>query len=40
MMRSGVISVCMGLLPEMKTTDPYSPSARAKARAAPVIHAG
>ena len=40
MMRSGVISVRMGMLPEMKTTEPYSPSARAKARAKPVSSAG
>ena len=40
MMSSGVISVFIGMLPEMKTTEPYSPSARAKARAKPVSNAG
>ena len=30
-MSSGGISVRMGRLPEMKTTEPYSPRARAKA---------
>ena len=40
MMRSGVISVTIGMLPEMKITEPYSPSARAKASAKPVSSAG
>ena len=40
MMRRGVISVFIGMLPAMKTTEPYSPRARAKARAKPVIQAG
>ena len=40
MMRSGVISVFIGMLPAMKTTEPYSPRARAKASAKPVIQAG
>ena len=40
MINRGAISVRMGMLPEMKTTDPYSPSARAKARANPVMTAG
>ena len=40
MMSSGAISVLIGMLPEMKTTEPYSPSARAKARAKPVSSAG
>ena len=40
MMSSGAISVCIGMLPEMKTTDPYSPTARANASAKPVSHAG
>ena len=35
-MRSGAISVFIGMLPEMNTTEPYSPSARANARAKPV----
>ena len=30
MIKSGVISVLKGRFPEMKTTDPYSPTARAK----------
>jgi hypothetical protein len=30
----------MGMLPEMKTTEPYSPTARAKARLVPVMSAG
>ena len=37
---SGRISVFIGRLPEMKTTEPYSPIARAKARVKPVISAG
>src|SRR5437868_6834885 len=40
MMSSGTISVFIGMLPEMKTTDPYSPRARANARAKPVRSAG
>src|SRR4051812_49910533 len=40
MMSSGVISVRIGMLPEMKTTDPYSPSARANESAKPVISGG
>ena len=40
MMSSGVISVFIGMLPAMKTTEPYSPSARAKASAKPVSQAG
>ena len=40
MMSSGTISVLKGMLPEMKTTEPYSPSARAKASAKPVNSAG
>src|SRR5678815_5874928 len=40
MMSSGVISVSMYLLPAMKTTDPYSPTARAKASVKPVSSAG
>ena len=40
MMSSGTISVFIGMLPEMKTTEPYSPIARAKARAKPVSSAG
>ncbi len=40
MMSSGAISVFIGMLPEMKTTEPYSPSARAKASAKPVSSAG
>ena len=39
-MRSGAISVRIGMLPEMNTTDPYSPMARANASATPVSHAG
>ena len=30
MISSGVISVSIGMLPAMKMTEPYSPSARAK----------
>ena len=37
MIKSGVISETIGMLPAMKITEPYSPSARAKARAKPVI---
>ena len=40
MMRSGAISVFIGILPAMKMTDPYSPSARPKASAKPVSTAG
>ena len=40
MMSSGAISVFIGMLPEMKTTEPYSPSARANASAKPVSSAG
>ncbi len=40
MITSGAISVFIGMLPEMKTTEPYSPSARAKASAVPVTQAG
>ena len=40
MMMSGVISDTMGMLPAMKITEPYSPTARAKAMAKPVISAG
>ena len=40
MMRSGAISVRSGMFPEMKTTEPYSPSARANASANPVTAAG
>src|SRR5881628_2788550 len=39
-MRTGAISVRNGMLPEMKTTEPYSPSERAKASAKPVTTAG
>src|SRR6266516_473485 len=39
-MRTGAISVRNGMLPETKTTEPYSPSERAKARAKPVMTAG
>ena len=39
-MRSGVISVFIGRLPEMKITEPYSPTARAKASVKPVSSAG
>jgi len=38
--KSGVISVFIGMLPEMNTTEPYSPTALAKAREKPVSHAG
>ena len=40
MISSGTISVFIGMLPEMKTTEPYSPSARANASANPVSSAG
>ncbi len=40
MMSRGNISVFPGRLPEMKTTDPYSPRARAKARVVPVMRGG
>ena len=40
MMSSGVISRTIGMLPAMKITEPYSPSARAKASAKPVSSAG
>ena len=37
---SGAISEMMGMLPAMKITEPYSPTARAKASAKPVRSAG
>ena len=40
MMTTGVICVFIGMLPAMKITEPYSPSARAKASAKPVSSAG
>jgi hypothetical protein len=40
MISSGVISLTIGMLPAMKITEPYSPSARAKASAKPVSSAG
>ncbi len=40
MIRSGAISVFIGMLPAMKTTEPYSPIARANASAKPVSSAG
>src|SRR5882762_4224311 len=40
MMSSGALSDFIGMLPAMKLTDPYSPTARAKARAKPVSRAG
>ena len=40
MISSGTISVCIGMLPAMKITEPYSPSARANASAKPVSSAG
>ena len=40
MMSSGVISDTIGMLPAMKMTEPYSPSARANASAKPVSSAG
>ena len=39
-MRSGAISETKGMLPAMKITEPYSPTARAKASAKPVRMAG
>ena len=38
--KSGAISVFPGMFPEMKTTEPYSPTARANASANPVSAAG
>ena len=40
MMMSGVISDTIGMLPAMKITEPYSPTARANASAKPVSSAG
>ena len=40
MMMTGVICVFIGMLPAMKITEPYSPSARANASAKPVNSAG
>ena len=40
MISSGAISDTIGMLPAMKMTEPYSPSARANARAPPVSSAG
>ena len=40
MISSGEISVRIGMLPEMNTTEPYSPTARANASAKPVSQAG
>ncbi len=40
MISSEAISVFIGMLPEMNTTEPYSPSARANDRAKPVSSAG
>src|SRR4030095_10526053 len=40
MMSKGDISVDIGILPEMKTTDPYSPRERAKDKVKPVSKAG
>ena len=40
MISSGAISVRIGMLPEMNTTEPYSPTARANASAKPVSSAG
>ena len=40
MISSEAISVRIGMLPEMNTTEPYSPSARANDRAKPVSSAG
>ena len=40
MMISGTISVFIGMLPEINTTDPYSASARANDSANPVSNAG
>ena len=39
-MSNDAISVFIGILPEMKITDPYSPSERAKAVMNPAISAG
>ena len=39
-MRSGAISDTKGMLPAMKMTEPYSPTARARASASPVRRAG
>ena len=39
-MSTGAISVLKGMLPDTKTTEPYSPMPRARARAKPVIVAG
>src|ERR1039458_5446866 len=40
MISNGAISVFMGILPDIKTTEPYSPTARANAKENPVIQAG
>ena len=40
MISRGTISVFIGMLPEMKTTEPYSPMALANASAKPVSSAG
>jgi hypothetical protein len=40
MISSGVISDTIGMFPAIKITEPYSPSARAKASAKPVRVAG
>ena len=40
MISSGAISDTLGILPAMKITEPYSPTARAKASAKPVSSAG
>ena len=40
MMSSEAISVFIGMLPAMKTTDPYSPIARANAMPKPMSQAG
>ena len=40
MMMSGAISETIGMLPAMKMTEPYSPTARANASAKPVTSAG
>ena len=40
MISSGEISVTIGMLPEMNTTEPYSPMARANDSAKPVSQAG
>ena len=40
MIISGVISETIGMLPAMKITEPYSPTARANASAKPVASAG